>query len=98
MLWKQGNDQKILNAFLRRRFDRGYGLTKGHPFVVWTQKCAYFAVGYDSGEAVGATPLAPTTDFQPTHIGELTVRPRSERRTKPVLCPPLPTRGISEHP
>ena len=73
-LWKQGDDQNDLNAFLRRRFDRGYGLTKGCPFVAWTQKCAYFAVGYDGGESVGAVPLAPTTDFKPTHVGEYTVR------------------------
>ena len=73
-LWKQGDDQNDLNAFLRRRFDRGYGLTKGHPFVAWTQKCAYFAVGYDGGESVGAVPLALTTDYKPTHIGEHTIR------------------------
>lgn len=69
ILWKQGDDKDGLNAFLRHWFDSGFGHTQGVPFVVWTEKCAYFSVRYDGAEWVGAVPLAPTKDFEPTHFG-----------------------------
>ena len=37
--------------------------------MAWTEKCAYFAVKYDGSEWVADMPLAPTTDFKPTHLG-----------------------------
>ena len=69
MLWERDDDKDALNAFLQRRFESWHGYIEGVPFVVWTEKSAYFAVKYDGAEWVGAVPLTPTTDFEPTHFG-----------------------------
>ena len=51
-----------------RRFDAGYGGTRGDPFTAWTETRVYFPVQYDGSEWVGSVPRNPC-DEKSSHMG-----------------------------
>lgn len=67
--WTRGDDITILEGFLGRSFDGGYGGVKGEPFVVWTERYVYFPAAYAGAEWAEAVPLNPDTPFWPEHVG-----------------------------
>ncbi len=57
------NTEELLEAF-----DDDYGLIKGKPFTLWTQKRVYFPVKYDGSESVDSVARNPD-GIATKHIG-----------------------------
>lgn len=44
---------------MNRKFESGYGGTRGRPFTAWGEKYVYFPICYDGAEWVGYAPRNP---------------------------------------
>ena len=62
--WDDVESNTMTRGEMRRKFEKGYGGTKGVPFTVWTSKSVYFPVCYDGTEWVGRVSRHP--DGKPT--------------------------------
>lgn len=53
---------------LQKKFDCGFGGSKGEPFTAWGKKYVYFPVVYDGAEWVSYAPRNPCKEVTP-HVG-----------------------------
>jgi len=67
---KWGDVEKctLTEEALDRRFDGGYGITRGVAFTLWTKRRVYFPAAYDGAEWVASVPRWPCNE-ETGHVG-----------------------------
>jgi hypothetical protein len=61
-------DGRTKDEEFERKFNPDFGLSKGSPFTVWTEKYVYFPAVYDGSEWVECVPRNPC-DEPTDHVG-----------------------------
>ena len=66
--WADVVRSTLTNRELAVKFNKGFGLSEGAPFTLWTKNRVYFPVVYDGLEWVGSVPRDPC-DEATEHMG-----------------------------